>query len=467
MVMGDVPAETDLVVIGGGVGGYSAAFHAADLGLEVTLVNEEPRLGGVCLLRGCIPSKTLLSLCDLLFSARDATSKGIRFGDPEIDIEKIRAWKDRVVDRLTGGLDRLAQDRSVKLIQGRARFAGPNRLHIHGEEEVDLSFGHAVLASGSRAVPLPFADFGGAIWKAADALQLEEVPESLLVVGGGYVGLEMSTIYAALGSRVTLVEKEDRLMPEADQDLVEPVARRIRDLVDGVHVGCSVAEMEEGDDEVRVSFQGEDPPEDGAFKRVLVAIGRTPASDDLGLEDAGVELRDDGSVVVDAERRTTSDSILAVGDVGGGPFLAHKALREGRVAAEVLAGEPAAFDARAIPAVIFTDPEVAWCGLTEKDAEAEDRRVEVVRFPWQASGRAVTMGEGEGLTKLLLEPETERILGMGIVGPGAESLIAEGALAMEMGAVARDLAHTIHPHPTLTETVQEAAEEALDRATHA
>ena len=466
MVMGDVPAETDVAVIGGGVGGYSAAFHAADLGLEVTLVNEEPRLGGVCLLRGCIPAKTLFSLCDLLLSARDAASRGIRFDDPEIDLEKIREWKDRVVDRLTGGLDKLARDRSVNLIQGRARFAGPDRLHVHGEEEVDLSFKHAILASGSRPLPLPGVEFGGPVWTSTEALQVKEIPESLLVVGGGYVGLEVGTIYSALGSRVTLVEVEDRVMPAADEDLVKPVGRRIRELLHGVHTGCSVDEMEVEEDGVKVFFKGDDPPEDGAFDRVLVAIGREPSTRDMGLEDAGVEINEDGCVAVDRERRTSVDSILAVGDVVGGPFLAHKALQEGRVAAEVVAGEPAAFDARAIPAVMFTEPEVAWCGLTEKEAREEGREIQVARFPWQASGRAMTMGNGEGFTKLLLDPETERILGMGIVGPGAESLIAEGALAMEMGAVARDLAVTIHPHPTLTETIQEAAEEALDRATH-
>jgi dihydrolipoamide dehydrogenase len=466
MVMGDVPVKTQVAVVGGGVGGYSAAFHAADLGLEVTLVSEEPRLGGECLLRGCIPSKTLLSLCDLLHSAREARSKGIRFGDPEIDLEKIRDWKDQVVERLAKGLDRLAQDRSVEIIRGRARFAGPNRLHVHGDEEVNVSFEHAVLAIGSRPTALPFAEIGGSIWSSVEALRMKEIPESFLIVGGGYVGLEMGSVYASLGAKVTLVEQEDRLLPEADADLVEPLARRVEDLFHAVHLNCSVSEMEETDDGVSVSFEGDDAPEDGSFRKVLVAVGRSPSTSDLGLEDAGVELDEDGFVMVDQELRTSTKAILAVGDVVGGALLAHKAMREGKVAAEVLAGQPSAYDPRAVPAVVYTDPEIAWCGLSEQDAKAEGREITVARFPWQASGRAVSMGGGAGFTKLILDPDTQRVLGMGICGPQAEALIAEGALAMEMGAVARDLALTIHPHPTLSETIQEAAEAALDRATH-
>mgnify|MGYP006277767317 CR=1 FL=1 len=467
MVMGDVPVETDLVVVGAGPGGYSAAFHAADLGLEVALVTEEARLGGVCLLRGCIPSKTLLSLADLIHSAREAAAKGVSFGDPEIDGEKVRAWKEKVVDRLTGGLEKLAEDRSVKVIRGRARFSSPNELHVHGDEEVEVTFEHAIVATGARPVPLPPHEFGGAVWSSAQALELEEIPGSLLVVGGGYVGLEMGSVYSALGSEVTLVEMEDRLLPGADPDLVKPLARRVEDLFEGVHLECSLAGMEEAEGGLKVSFEGEGAPGDGTFEKVLLAVGRKPNSRDLGLDDAGVEVDDEGYVVVDRERRTSAESVLAVGDVTGEPLLAHKAMHEGRVAAEVLAGEPAAFDVRAVPAVVYTDPEIAWCGLTEAEAEAEGRDVRVVRFPWQASGRAVTMGEGEGFTKLVLDPETDRILGVGITGPEAEALIAEGALAMEMGAVARDLAFTVHPHPTLSETIKEAAQEALDRATHA
>jgi dihydrolipoamide dehydrogenase len=370
MVMGDVPVKTQVAVVGGGVGGYSAAFHAADLGLEVTLVSEEPRLGGECLLRGCIPSKTLLSLCDLLHSAREARSKGIRFGDPEIDLEKIRDWKDQVVERLAKGLDRLAQDRSVEIIRGRARFAGPNRLHVHGDEEVNVSFEHAVLAIGSRPTALPFAEIGGSIWSSVEALRMKEIPESFLIVGGGYVGLEMGSVYASLGAKVTLVEQEDRLLPEADADLVEPLARRVEDLFHAVHLNCSVSEMEETDDGVSVSFEGDDAPEDGSFRKVLVAVGRSPSTSDLGLEDAGVELDEDGFVMVDQELRTSTKAILAVGDVVGGARLAHKAMREGKVAAEVLAGQPSAYDPRAVPAVVYTDPEIAWCGLSEQGCES-------------------------------------------------------------------------------------------------
>ena len=470
MVMGDVPLDTEVVVVGAGPGGYAAAFHAADLGLEVTLVSEEDRLGGTCLLRGCIPSKTLLSLADLLHSAREAAAKGIRFGEPELDLEQIRAWKEKAVDRLTGGLDRLAEDRSVRVVRGRARFAGPRELHVHGEEEVEVTFEHAILAVGSRPVPLPPMEFGEGVWSSADALELPEIPDSLLVVGGGYVGLELGCVYASLGSQVTLAEMEDRLLPAADPDLVKPLAQRTDDLFQAVHLEASVEGMEETEEGLRVSFatagSRDESPEDGTFRRVLLAVGRKPDTRELGLDDAGVELDEDGFVVVDAERRTTADTILAVGDATGQPLLAHKAIQEGRVAAEVVAGEPAAFDARAVPAVVYTDPEIAWCGLTEREAEEEGREVRIVRFPWQASGRAVSMGEGEGFTKLILDPDTERVLGMGVTGPQVEALIAEGALAMEMGAVARDLAFTIHPHPTLSETVQEAAEQALDRATH-
>ena len=466
MVMGDVPVEAEVVVVGAGPGGYAAAFHGADLGLDVTLVTEEERLGGVCLLRGCIPSKTLLSLGDLIRAARGAQDKGVAFQDPELDLQGIRTWKNGVVDRLTGGLDRLADDRSVEVVHGRGRFAGPERLHVHGEEEVEVSFDHAILATGSRPIPLPPAEFGDSVWSSAQALEMEEIPESLLVVGGGYVGLELGSVYASLGSEVTLVEMEDQLLPGTDTDLVEPLSRRLGDLFHGLHLQTSIAGMEEKEDGMAVAFEGEDTPENGTYQRVLLAVGRRPNTEDMGLEEAGVELDEDGFVTVDAQRRSSQESILAVGDVTGDPLLAHKAMREGKVAAEVLAGEPAAYDPRAVPAVIYTDPQIAVCGLTEAEAAEEGREVQVVRFPWQASGRAVSMGGGEGFTKLLLEPDSRRVLGMGIVGPQAEALIAEGALAMEMGAVARDLALTVHPHPTLSETVQEAAEEALGRGTH-
>lgn len=466
MVMGDVPVKTDVVVVGGGPGGYAAAFHAADLGLEVALVTDEDRLGGVCLLRGCIPSKTLLSLADLIHSAQKAEAKGIRFEEPEIDLEKIRKWKEMVVERLTSGLAHLADGKSVRIIQGRARFGSATELHVHGEEETEITFRNAIIATGSRPVALPGTEFGGRIWSSAEALDLREIPESLLVVGGGYVGLEMGSVYASLGSHVTLVEMEDRLLPLADPDLVRPLARRVEELFEAVHLGQTVESVEETDDGVEVTFGNGDDSATETFRAVLVAVGRTPISQDLELEDAGVEVDDHGFIRVDEERRTSRENIFAVGDVAGGRLLAHKAIMEGRVAAEVIAGQPAAFDFRAVPSVVYTDPEIAWCGLTEEEAEAQDREVQVSTFPWQASGRAVSMGEGRGLTKLILEPDTERVLGMGVVGPEAESLVAEGVLAMEMGAVARDLALTIHPHPTLSETIQEAAEEVEGGATH-
>lgn len=466
MVMGDVPVEVQVVVLGGGPGGYAAAFHAADLGLDVALVTEEERLGGVCLLRGCIPSKTLLSLADLLHSARKAEAKGIRFGEPEIDLDKIRNWERMVVERLTSGLSHLAEKKSVRVIQGRGRFASSTELHVHGEEEVEITFEHAVIATGSRPVALPDTAFGGLVWSSAEALALTEIPGSLLVVGGGYVGLEMGSVYASLGTAVTLVEMEDRILKPVDEDLVRPLEKRIQELFEAVHVGTKVAKVDEAEDGAHVVLEGKGKTMDGTFQRVLVAIGREPNSQDMELQDAGVEVDESGFVVVDQERRTSTENIFAVGDVVGGRLLAHEAMQEGRVAAEVIAGQPSAFDARAVPAVIYTDPEIAWCGLTAEEAQAQGREVEVSTFPWQASGRAVSMGEGRGLTKLLLEPKTQRVLGMGVVGPQAESLVAEGVLAIEMGAVARDLALTIHPHPTLSETVQEAAERAVDGATH-
>ncbi len=466
MVMGDVPVDVQVAVVGGGPGGYAAAFHAADLGLKVALITEEPRLGGVCLLRGCIPSKTLLSLADLLHSARKAEAKGIRFGEPEIDLEKVRTWKEMVVERLTSGLAHLADRRSIRVIEGRARFASSSELHVHGGEEVEVTFRHAVIASGSRPLTLPDVEFGGRIWSSAQALEMSQVPRSLLVVGGGYVGLEMGSVYASLGSAVTLVEMESRLLPGVDGDLVRPLSKRVEELFEAVHLRRTVDEMEETEDGVRVSFTGEGEPSEGTFDTVLVAVGRRPNSEDMELPDAGVEVDDSGFIIVDEERRTSAQSIFAVGDVVGGSLLAHKAIREGRVAAEVIAGQPSVFDPRAVPAVVYTDPEIAWCGLTVEAAEEGGREIEVETFPWQASGRAVSMGDGNGLTKLILDPETKRVLGMGVVGPQAESLVAEGVLAIEMGAVARDLAWTIHPHPTLSETIQEAAEKAEGGATH-
>ncbi len=463
MVMGDLPQKTDVLVVGGGPGGYAAAFRAADLGLDVTLVSDEPRIGGVCLLRGCIPSKALLHVAEVLHLSEEAAEMGISFGEPKIDLDGVREWKDQVVDDLVSGLEQIADRRGVKIVEGRARFDASRRVHV--EDAGFIEYQHAIVATGSRPTPLPGTEFGERIVSSDGALDLPDVPERLLVIGGGYIGLEMGTVYAALGSRVTLVEMLDRLMPNADADLVEPLARRVGELFAGVHLNTKVTEVTQTDAGVEVSFDGDEAPEETTFDRILVAVGRQPNSDSLGLEATDVEVDDDGFILVDDERRTSDERIFAIGDVVGGKLLAHEAMQEGKVAAEVIAGEAAAFDVRAVPAVVYTDPAVAWCGLTEQEAQAQGREVEVARFEWHASGRAKTMGADDGLTKLVIDPETQRVLGWGMVGRNAETMIAEGVLAVEMAAVATDVSLTVHPHPTLSETVQEVAEVLVSGAT--
>ncbi len=460
-------ARTQLLVIGGGPGGYAAALRGADLGLDVTLVSDEERLGGVCLLRGCIPSKSLLSLTELLGDAASASDKGIGFGKPDIDLDAMRDWKRKVVDTLSGGLAGLFQQRGVRRIRGRARFESPGRVSLQDADTDEIRFEHAIIATGSRPIPLPDTGFkdGGRIMSSGGMLEMADIPGKLLVVGGGYVGLELGMVYASLGSEVTLVEMTDQLMANADRDLVEPLEQAARNAFATIHLDTAVKGLEEIGDRVKVSFEAEELSSE-TYDRVLVAISREPNTDDLGLDVVGVELNENGFIKVDAQRRTSVPNIYAVGDVTGGMLLAHEALFEGKVAAEAIAGKAAAFDVRAIPAVVYTIPQVAWCGLTEQQAREENRQVEVTRFPWHASGRAVSMGATEGLTKLVVEPGSGRLLGMGVVGREAETLIAEGVLAIEMGAVARDLALSIHPHPTLSETVGEAAELFLGSAIH-
>ena len=464
MVMGELPMESEVVVIGGGPGGYAAAFRAADLGLDVTLISDEERLGGVCLLRGCIPSKTLLYQSELMRRVAEAEAMGLAYGEPSLDLERMRGWKEEVVARLSDGLAQLCRHRGVQWLRGRARFQSSDTLRVEGEQATTLGFRHAILATGSRPrVPKPLQG-GDRVWTSDEALALPEVPERLLVIGGGYIGVEMGTVYAALGSRVTLVQGGERLLPGADPDLVRPLRKRLEADFEALHLQTRVEGLEEAEDGVRVRLGEADEPE--RFDRVLVATGRQPNGDDLGLENTDVEADDDGALQVDAQRKTADPRIYAVGDVAGGMQLAHKAMHEGRVAAEAVAGRAAAFDARAVPAVVYGDPQVAWCGLTEEEAKAGDRPVRVLRFPWEASGRAVSMGAGDGLTKLLVEPESGQVLGMGVVGREAETLIAEGALAVEMGAMAEDLARTIHAHPTLAETVGEAAQLFLGGSSH-
>ncbi|MDA2923818.1 dihydrolipoyl dehydrogenase [Acidobacteria bacterium AH-259-L09] len=465
--MAESSRETELVVIGAGPGGYAAAFHAADLGLDTILVDTRERPGGICLYAGCIPSKALLFVAELVGKAHHAEEFGIRFGDPKIDLEALRKWKERVVGKFTEGLSQLVHLRGIEFVRGRARFESSESLRLRDSEVSEIKFKNAIVATGSRPVGIPGVEIeSDRAMDSTTALELEEVPETLLVVGGGYIGLELGTVYASLGSRLTLVELTDGLLPGVDRDLVRPLHKRMQDMFASIHLNTKVVGMEETKKGVQVDFEGEIEEDRQTFEKVLVCVGRRSNSDDLGLEKTRVEIDEKGFIKIDNQCRTTDSRIFAVGDVASEPMLAHKATREGKVTAEVIAGQPAVFDNLAIPAVVFTDPEVAWCGVTETQAKSEGREVKVTRFPWAASGRALTLGRLEGLTKMIFDPETGRILGVGIVGPHAGELIAEGVLAIEMGAVAEDLAAIIHTHPTLSETMGEVAEAFLGRALH-
>ncbi len=467
-------ASTKLVVIGAGPGGYAAAFYAADLGMEVTLVDPAVNPGGVCLYRGCIPSKALLHVADVLNEARHAAAWGITFGEPKIDIDQLRAFKTKVVNQLTGGLGQLSKQRKVTYIQGTAAFKDAHTLEITrtaaGGGADTLAFEHAIIATGSRPSTVPGLSIDSPrVMDSTAALELPDIPKSLLVVGGGYIGLELGTVYAALGTKVTVVEMTGGLLPGADRDLVNILAKRIESMCEQVLLNTKVTGMKDGKSGVAVTFEGEGlAPEarERTFDRVLISIGRRPNSAVPGLDRTAVKVNPRGFIEVDPARRTAEPSIYAIGDVVGEPMLAHKASHEGRVAVEAIAGERVAFEPLAIPAVVFTDPELAWCGLTENEARQQKREVVVARFPWGASGRAQTLDRSDGMTKLVLEPTTERVLGVGIVGPGAGELIAEGVLAVEMGANATDVRMTIHPHPTLSETVMESAEVFFGQATH-
>ena len=453
----EAPAGKRVVVVGSGPGGYTAAFRAADLGLEVTLVERHEVIGGVCLNVGCIPSKALLHAAKVLAEAEDAGEFGISFSDPEIDVDKLRSWKEEVVGKLTGGLDGLAKRRKVNVIHGEARFLSPKSIDVAGEA---VEFDHAIIAAGSRAVMLPDLPEDERIVDSTGALELPGIPESLLVIGGGIIGLEMASVYEALGSKVTVVELTDQLIPGCDPDLVKPLSKRVGERYEAVYLNTKVASAEAGKDGIKVTFEGDDAPGDATFDRVLVAVGRRANGDILDLEASGVEVDDRGEIQVSPDRRTNVSHIYAIGDITGGPMLAHKATHEGKVAAERIAGHDVVFEPRAIPSVAYTDPEVAWCGLTETEAKENGTEFEKAVFPWQASGRALALGRAEGLTKLLVDPKSRQILGAGIVGANAGELIAEVCLAMEMGADAEDIGLTIHPHPTLTETVAFAAEMA-------
>ena len=459
-----------LAVIGGGPGGYAAAFLAADLGMKVTLIDPELNPGGVCLYRGCIPSKALLHVAKLIDESRHAKNWGIEYADPKIDLTQLRSWKESVVKKLTGGLGLLSKQRKVEYIQGRARFENSNTLWVsraNGTEE-SLSVDRIIIATGSRPAIIPALKLDTLrMMDSTAALDLSEVPGNLLVIGGGYIGLELGTVYAALGSKVSVVEMLAGLLPGADRDLVLPLHKRIEKVFDTIQLNTTVKSVKEEVSGIRVTFDGPEVKErEKVFDKVLVSVGRKPNSEIPGLDKTQVQVNPRGFIQVNKQLQTDDPSIYAIGDVVGEPMLAHKAMHEGRTAVEAVAGHKVAFEPNAIPAVVFTDPEIAWCGLTETQAQKDNTEIKVARFPWGASGRAMTLDRTEGMTKLILDPQSERVLGVGIVGVGAGELIAEGVLAIEMGAVAQDIALSIHPHPTLSETIMESAEVFFGTSTH-
>ncbi|MGO9374559.1 MAG: dihydrolipoyl dehydrogenase [Syntrophobacteraceae bacterium] len=467
MVMGEFTQETDLLVIGGGPGGYAAAFRAADLGMDVTMVEMDPRPGGVCLFRGCIPSKTLLYVTELMHDARRSSEMGITFAEPRIDIDRLRAWKDAVIDKLANGLVELTRKRGVLFIQGKAVLEDSSHARVQNTGSSHVRFKHAIIATGSSTRAPDGVQFKprGRIMDSTGALELADIPKRLLVVGGGFVGLETGSVYASLGSKTVLVEYNGRIMSGIDQDLTRPLLTRLEALFESIHLNTNVTSLVEDESGVNVTFSGEIEEKNQRFDRVLIAVGRVPNSEGIGLENTKVKLNERGFIIVDQQRRTTDEKIFAVGDVAGGAMLAHKSMHEGKVAAEVISGMPSAFDFQAIPAVVYTDPQIAVCGLSEEAARKRGRNVKVTRFPWSASGRAVSMGVG-GMTKMIIDPDSQRVLGLGIVGRDAGEMISEGVMAIEMGALAEDLALSIHPHPTLSETEEEVAEAFLGSSTH-
>ncbi len=453
--------STEVLVLGAGPGGYTAAFRAADLGKKVTLVERYSALGGVCLNVGCIPSKAYLHVARVIEEAADLGEHGVAFGEPRLDLERLRAFKDQVVGRLTSGIATMADQRGVEVVTGAGRFTGPKSLEVETDEgKRTISFEHAIVAAGSRVIEIPGVPHDhSAVMDSTDALTLPEIPERLLIIGGGIIGLEMACIYGALGAEITIVEMLDGLIPGCDRDLVKPLERRLKKRYRAkIHLGTKVLGVESAGDRLEARFEGKRAPESESFDRVLVAVGRRPNSDRIGLDSTGVAVGESGFIEVDSQMRTSVPHIFAIGDLVPGPMLAHKATHEGKVAAEVIAGEKSHFDARVIPSVAYTDPEIAWVGLTETAAKEKGTPYEVGSFPWAASGRAVGMGRTEGKTKILFDPESRRVLGAGIVGSNAGDLISELALAIEMDCEAGDIGLTVHPHPTLSETVALASE---------
>lgn len=461
--------HTQIAVLGGGPGGYPAAFAAADHGMKVVLIDEGTKPGGVCLNRGCIPSKALLHVAKLIHEAKEAAEYGLTFGEPSIDIDKLRTFKNHVVGSLTGGIEALCKARGVELIKARGTFLNSETLELKLADgtKKTLSYDHCIVAAGSLpAMPPIFAIGDDRVMDSTGALELKDVPKRMLVIGGGYIGLEMGSVYAALGTEVTVVEMTSGLLPGADRDLVTPLQKRLSQQLKAIHVNTKVAKLEATPEGIVASLEGEGVEPRQVFDRVLVSVGRRPNSRGLGLENTKVEIDQRGFIKIDRNQRTNDPKLMAIGDIAGEPMLAHKATREAKIAVETLLGEPVEFDNIAIPAVVFTDPELAWAGITETEAKSQNRDVQVYRFPWAASGRAQTLARTEGITKIIVEPTKQRVLGVGLVGPGAGEMIAEAALAIEMGATARDLADTIHAHPTLAETVMEAAEGIIGQPTH-
>ncbi len=462
--------KINIVIIGAGPGGYAAAFLAADLGMNVTLIDKEKNPGGVCLYRGCIPSKALLHVAKLINETHEAKDWGIEFTEPKIDLDKLRNWKNSVVAKMTGGLGILSKQRKINYIQGKANFLNSSSLKIKKENGVEenLSFDKAIIATGSIIATIPSLQINSnRILNSSTALDLPVIPKTLLVIGGGYIGLELGSVYSALGTKVSVVEMMPGLLPGADRDLVIHLSKRLEKSFDTIMLESKVVEMKEDPDGLLVKIQNKNNEiVEKKYDYVLMSIGRKPETSGLGLENTQVKINQRGWIIVNEQMRTDDPHIFAIGDIVGEPMLAHKASHEGRVAVEVIAGHKVAFEPKAIPAVVFTDPEIAWAGLTETQAREKEAKYEVVKFPWAASGRATTIGRSDGITKILVEPETQRILGIGICGPGAGELIAEGVLAIEMGANLTDLKLTIHPHPTLSETLMEAAEVFFGQSTH-
>ena len=459
--------ETQLAVLGAGPGGYAAAFLAADLGLKVTLIEASPKPGGTCLNVGCIPSKSLLHIAKIIQESKEAVHFGVTFGAPKIDINLVRGHWQNVVGTLSTNLGRLSDSRKINFIQGKGKFSSPNTIEVEGKGTV--KFEKCIISTGSSPVMPPAFNLPTPkIMDSTGALKLEDIPAKLLIIGGGYIGLELGFVYASMGSKVTVVEMADGLLPGADRDLVVPLHRRLETMFHKIHLKTKVLKVEEVAKGIKATLEGPEIIEkEQLFDRVLVSVGRRPNTANIGLDMAGISLDAKGFIPVDEQRRTPVEHIFAIGDVAGDPMLAHKASYEGKIAAEAVAGEPSVYDVKAVPAVIFTDPEIAWCGLTETEANARGIEVKRVRFPWAGSGRAMTRKRTEGMTKLLVDPKTERILGVGIVGVDAGEMIGEAMLAIEMGTCARDLAMTMHAHPTLSETLAEAAESVFGHPTHA